>query len=266
MFIDISMLTTVFISTERCLCVILPFKVKGLITASRAAKILIIIYLFQFSCYMPVFVTNGLSWQPTMMYTTNQSTSNLRLDIWFAPGRVQIETVSNIFNSISIPTISFITVVACTYILIQALRRSAHFRSQAASSHTSAGDTSQRNALKERNLENGRETRPAAGLESHESKDKAYILSSKDRKVGKLVTLVAVVFILCSMPQLMVVYGRRFLPDLDVNGRYENFMWTAFGTGFIIGGINACINMFIYLNSSSRYKTVFNEIFCHGDT
>ncbi|GFO08964.1 chemosensory receptor c [Plakobranchus ocellatus] len=54
---------TTFISLERCVCVIRPFKVKEIFTRSRSIAVIIIIFLAHVISYAPIFATHRLEFQ-----------------------------------------------------------------------------------------------------------------------------------------------------------------------------------------------------------
>ncbi|RUS72078.1 hypothetical protein EGW08_020160 [Elysia chlorotica] len=63
MFINISLLTTVFVSVERCLCVVMPLKVKFLVGTRRTHAANVSFYLFIFATYIPDFISKTLEWR-----------------------------------------------------------------------------------------------------------------------------------------------------------------------------------------------------------
>ncbi|RUS70021.1 hypothetical protein EGW08_022216 [Elysia chlorotica] len=51
---------TTFISLERCVCVIWPFKVKSLFTRTRCIVVLVIIFIVHVASYVPIFASHRL--------------------------------------------------------------------------------------------------------------------------------------------------------------------------------------------------------------
>ncbi|XP_012936769.1 alpha-1A adrenergic receptor-like [Aplysia californica] len=262
MFLDISMLTTVFISLERCLCVIIPLHFKGTITLARAIKIISFIYAFIVSCYLPVYATHGLGWAPA------SEVNGTKLVLWFSDIRKEVEVVSNTVNGIIIPTVSHLTVIMCAYVMMLGLRSTSNFRSKANTKRNAGASnstqhivapskilpTSKRDGTTEE--QSHYNVRPESESR-HAGTSKSSTLCGKERRAVKLVTLVAIVFIFCTLPQVAMVYARRFIEELAVNRRYHNIHWTLFGVVYFVGGINSCVNMFLYLYASSRYRNIF---------
>jgi len=214
------------------------------------------------SCYIPVYATHGLWWAP------DSESNGTKLELWFSDIRGDVEVVSNTVNGIIIPTLSHLTVIVCAYVMMIGLRSTSNFRSKAkvkknTKVHSNTSQTVGSSKFphnSEREGANGEPTVYSIRPED-ESKNsgttKSSTLSGKERRVVKLVTLVAIVFILCTLPQVTMVYARRFMKELAVNRQYHNLHWTLFGVVYFVGGINSCVNMFVYLHASSRYKEVF---------
>ncbi|GFN83237.1 chemosensory receptor a [Plakobranchus ocellatus] len=114
---------TAIISVERCLCIVIPMKVKSIFTVRRISILLIIVFVLQFSCIIPTYSTMKLAYVQSPF--TNQSS----LAIILSEYGFYIETITMFaaFNILSV--ICFSIVVICTIFLVVKLNQSARWRS-----------------------------------------------------------------------------------------------------------------------------------------
>ncbi|XP_059173490.1 type-1 angiotensin II receptor-like [Physella acuta] len=81
--------------------------------------------------------------------------------------------------------------------------------------------------------------------------------SSRDQKLVKMVLLISVIFIGCTLPSVVVDVVVLVVSDYNLKGR-EKFLFlatTAISFNFI--SLNSVVNIFIYLNMSSKFRRVF---------
>ncbi|GFS21227.1 chemosensory receptor B [Elysia marginata] len=87
-------------------------------------------------------------------------------------------------------------------------------------------------------------------------------LSSKDLQVVKSVVLVCTIFVLLQLPGLLNSTVRLILPEFNT-GKYLVYI---FGISSQINltctYLNASINIFVYYNYNSKYRTVFRSLLC----
>ncbi|CAL1538304.1 unnamed protein product [Lymnaea stagnalis] len=86
-------------------------------------------------------------------------------------------------------------------------------------------------------------------------------VSGRDKQLVKVVFLISVVFICCSLPTIVGNLVMLFVKDFNVKGRKKN-LFLFFGViCFILDAINSTINIFIYLRMSSKFREKFCSIF-----
>ncbi|XP_059175943.1 proteinase-activated receptor 1-like [Physella acuta] len=118
---------TTYITFERFLCVVMPLKVKAIITPTKTLTVVIGIYSFIILGFVPAFIANQIG--PRFNPQLNQTT----IGIILAPNANLLEDIS-LTISIFIQISSFILIVIFTTGLIQAFIRNLNWRNQSSSS------------------------------------------------------------------------------------------------------------------------------------
>ncbi|XP_012945441.1 probable G-protein coupled receptor 139 [Aplysia californica] len=124
-------------------------------------------------------------------------------------------------------TFSFVFVISCTIVLIVKLNSKTKWRQATAA----------------------KSDRAAGGV------------GVKDQKVVKMVTFIAVIFIVCSVPPTLLFFYMVIDIDFRVGGVYRNLYLVIWTTSFLTETINSSVNIFVYLKMSSKYRAVFMKRF-----
>ncbi|XP_005109669.3 N-formyl peptide receptor 2 [Aplysia californica] len=166
-FVKIATFITAFIAFERCLCIVVPLKVKAIITPGRTKRIVVSIYIVMSALMIPFCLGNRLEWifDPTTNATVLTAT--------FTAQREMLEAITFLTEGVFATTFSFVFVICCTVVLVVKLNSKTKWRqATAAKSDWAAGG-----------------------------------VGVKDQRVVKMVTLMAVIFIVCAIPTtLMFLY------------------------------------------------------------
>ncbi|KAK3781126.1 hypothetical protein RRG08_037583 [Elysia crispata] len=99
---------------------------------------------------------------------------------------------------------------------------------------------------------------------SHQTSDKAAAqgMSSKDLQVVKSVVLVCSIFIMSQLPAVLLSATRLINPEFD-RGRSLVALFGIFShINNTCACINASINIFVYYNYNSKFRSVLLSIFC----
>ncbi|GFO26221.1 peptide receptor gpcr [Plakobranchus ocellatus] len=130
----------------------------------------------------------------------------------------------NIFTNIFL-YITFVIIIVCLVILTISLNQSSKFRDKSSSSN-------------------------------EKSKEK-----SREIRVVQTVILVALIFILCNLPTIILSIIRQFVDGFSLQGhrrKFYDFFLVIVETALLL---NAFVNIFIYLSFNTRYRTNFNGMF-----
>lgn len=240
----LSTIVTVYLSIERCICIVVPFKVKEIFTKSRAVYTNIGIVAFGMACFAPAWATQSLQWKK------DTSRNITRLVLLVSDNRRQIDIFVDTFNGIVLPTVAQIIITISAFIMISGIKSSAKFRQRAAA----AGESQATGAKPTTNNNNREKPRQTDGP--------GKVMTNKDAKVAQVVVLVAVIFFTCNLPVLMVAYTRPFVPEMDVGKAYYSLYTLVYTIVYAAGLINASVNIFVYYNVSTKFKDVFLSVFC----
>ncbi|XP_059173512.1 uncharacterized protein LOC131954046 [Physella acuta] len=96
-------------------------------------------------------------------------------------------------------------------------------------------------------------------------------LTSRDRKLVKMIMFLSCVFIVCSTPGILgaivcstpgILGAIVMLVDRDygVSGRLRNLFVATFSVFFALGSINSAVSFFIYLHVSSKFRRTLREM------
>lgn len=140
-----------------------------------------------------------------------------------------VEKVSFPINNVFVPTSAFVTVSVSTIILVYELRKKAAWRK------TVTVETSSTS------------------------------MSSRDQKIAKMVVMISVLFITCYLPSVMNFMAMLLEPQFAIDGKFKSIFLVMFGFCFTLESTNSTMNIFIYYRMSSRYKTVFRQLFRLSD-
>ncbi|BFZ06852.1 hypothetical protein BsWGS_09891 [Bradybaena similaris] len=122
MFSDISSLTTVLVSLERCLCIILPLHVHSLFSVKKMATAQAGMWILIASSYTVLFSTLTVHW------TYDHSFNTSKLVLALSKERKRVEMGHNIANAIILPTFCEFAVVINTVAMVIGLKRSSQFQ------------------------------------------------------------------------------------------------------------------------------------------
>ncbi|CAL1538307.1 unnamed protein product, partial [Lymnaea stagnalis] len=96
---------------------------------------------------------------------------------------------------------------------------------------------------------------------STSSSSQSLKVSGRDKQLVKMVLLISVVFICCSLPTVVGNLVMVFVKDFNIKGRNKNLFIFVCVIFFILDAINSTINIFIYLRMSSKFREKFWSIF-----
>ncbi|XP_012945443.1 formyl peptide receptor-related sequence 6-like [Aplysia californica] len=221
LFVKIATFITAFIAFERCLCIAVPLKVKTIITRGRTKTIIIFIYISMSLLIIPFCLGNRLEW----VFDFNKNATVLKTT--FTAEREMLEAITFLTQGVFATTFSFVFVLCCTIVLIVKLNSKTKWRQATAA----------------------KSDRAAGGV------------GVKDQKVVKMVTLIAVIFIACSLPSTLLFLYMVIDTDFRIDGFYINLYHVLWSLAFLTETTNSSVNIFVYLKMSSKYRAVFMKIF-----
>ncbi|XP_059158449.1 uncharacterized protein LOC131942568 [Physella acuta] len=221
LFADLSSALTVFISTVRCLCVTLPFKFNSSFTLKKTQIIIAIITLFVLVDYVPILGTielvGDVDENGVVIYKLVYSEVN------FIMSRIN----DYLFGSILAGMCQF-CVFVCAVLMLRGLRKSSEVRENT------------------RKLQSKKDS----------GKQTAQVLSTKEKRVVKMVLMMACLYLPASVPQITASLARVHVPGL-VLGTYTNACDTIVGVVLFCSTVYASVNIFIYHTFSTNFRLNF---------
>lgn len=104
-------------------------------------------------------------------------------------------------------------------------------------------------------------TSPTATSEATDASSSARVLPSREVALTKMLIATSILFIVCTIPTVMVQISAFLVPDLSYTGRYYNLtsvLWEII-TQFRI--INCSTNFFVYYRMGSKFQATLRYIF-----
>ncbi|XP_012945444.1 probable G-protein coupled receptor 139 [Aplysia californica] len=221
LFVKIATFITAFITFERCLCIAVPLKVKTIITPRRTKTIIISIYIAMAVLVIPYYFGNRLEW----IFDFNKNATVLKTT--YTAERGMFEAITFLTQGVFTTSFSFVFVICCTIVLIVKLNSKTKWRRATAA----------------------KSDRAAEGV------------GVKDQKVVKMVTFIAVIFIVCSVPPTLMFLYMVIDPSFRIDGVYGNLYFVIWCSSFLTETVNSSVNIFVYLKMSSKYRIVFMKTF-----
>ena len=234
----ISAMITTYLSIERYLCVLLPLKIKTVITSKRTLIVMIVIFGTTFSLYPNSFVRFGIGW--TFDFKRNRTvfsaipTTN--------PIVLRLHNVTILFVSIILPFVTFLSVVLCTILLSVRLNKSKLWRD--ANRYTPSNTAA--------------ETRSIGSIGKSKTPKKHL---SKEARVVKMVITIATVFIVTSIPSCIHIFAVMLVPGFTAVGRYYRIFDVCGISYFGVNAINSGANVIIYYRMSYKFRSSMLALF-----
>lgn len=208
-------------SVERCLCITMPLTFKSIINPKRSMLYITIVFVVMAASVAPTYYTSRLV--SVFEPTRNRTLTSLT----FTADRFSVDNVAfaiGVFLSVA----SFLSVAIFTAVLVYKLREATQWREKSAAVS---------------------KTNPQLPTLTH-----------RNKKVGKMVSLISIFFIVCFTPNTVNQLVMSLVPEFAKNGSQANANQVSWSFGFLLESINATVNFFIYLKMSSRYRDTLRMI------
>ncbi|CAL1540908.1 unnamed protein product, partial [Lymnaea stagnalis] len=218
-FSRISNWITVFITSERCLCVVAPMTVKKMITPTRTIKALLVMYVITVLPLVPEYLSAYLGWK----FVEERNATLFGLTLTRDSPRLEGLTFLIYFIYI---LIAYVVVSCLTCILILKLKQKTDWRQKS-----------------------------IFGMQRSE------VISARDKKTISMIVAVAIVFIVCNGPSVVLYMVGYLLPGFSVVGERENLFFVSWSFGFHFEALNGTIVIMFYYKMSSKYRRSFLGLF-----
>ncbi|GFO27100.1 peptide receptor gpcr [Plakobranchus ocellatus] len=229
---------TAFISFERCLCILLPLKVRRLITPRGTFVAMLIIILLTFCPSFFTFIRYKFVWafNPYLNRTILNTTP---VKSKFA---ILIEKIFIAFCGVIQPLLAFSIVLICTVLLIVQLRKISSWRMSVTSAKSQRVQPEENSAA---------------------SSSPAEIrISQKEKHLVSMVVAIATIFIVSYIPTCIGILCYVVFDEFNPFGVYKRLFLVS---GYIISlgkPISGSVNILIYYKMASKFRSVFCRLVC----
>ena len=227
---DFSAYTTIFLGVTRCACVAMPLKFKSVFTRKRTVISVIVLFCIDVLFHIPVLSIFTLKWK------TDAQRNTTYLSVSFVGDRIDAaykQTLNDIINKNTLQAVSITMIITCAALLSFKLYESSKVRSK-----------------------------PVQDPGSGEANPKtSHHLSPKDVRVVQSAILVCSIYIMAQLPSLIYTLLQKIIPEFSDRGRFSYLVGICISTTFICYLLNASVNIFVYYNYNSKYRSVFRSLF-----
>ncbi|RUS86230.1 hypothetical protein EGW08_006025 [Elysia chlorotica] len=228
---DLSAFISVSLGVMRCACVAMPLKFKAVFTKSRTIKWVLFLIVLAVSLRAPVLSIYSIEWKADPV--TNVSKPYLK-----ATNLEPMSRINDVMNRGFVICINYIVMISCVFILSFKLFEASRIRQNATANNLSPALSPDHQP--------SRQPKPTQGL------------VSRDLQVIKSVVLVCTIFVFSQLPYLIISLTRLINTEFNIN---ESRLMKLFGifsdVARTCAALNASINIFVYYNFNSRYRSVF---------
>lgn len=217
-----------YVAVERCLCVVIPFKVKFLLTPKTSLKCMLALSAIVFGSFFPIFFIYDIVWIYSPKY--NATVAIYSYSNFFKEHNGPLMRYYNLIGIIY-PTMSFFVIVISTAIIVSRLKESSQFRAESANvSKTSTSGTE---------------------------------ISSRDKQVMKMLLVIIAVYVIALFPRIVLYMAKYYVPEFYFLRKYHNIFLVVCYVVLILDFGNATVNFYIFLAMSSNFRSTFFSMFRH---
>ncbi|GFN88802.1 chemosensory receptor a [Plakobranchus ocellatus] len=229
---------TAFISFERCLCILVPLKVKSVITPRTTLTAMLIIAALTVCPFLFSFLNYNFVW----LYSL-QSNATI-LDVVPNDNKYSILIAKIVFVICGViqPVLAFFIVTVCTVFLVVQLKKVSLWRTSVTSAKSQWEDNSGENTASN----NAPATRNR--------------ISQKEERLVRLVAVIAVIFIACFIPTCALLLCSALFDEFFVFGVYGRLFVVCTLISFLGQSVSGNVNIIVYYNMASKFRAGLREL------
>ncbi|GFO35277.1 chemosensory receptor a [Plakobranchus ocellatus] len=227
---------TAFISFERCLCILVPLKVRRLITPRGTFAGMLIIILLTFCPSFFTFIRYKFVWvfNPYLNVTILSTIPvNSELAILF-------EKISFTICGVIQPLLAFSILLICTVLLVVQLRKISSWRMSVTSAKSQRVQPEQN---------------PGASSSAAEAR-----ISQKEERLVRMVVAIATIFIVSYIPNCIMLLCFVVFDEFAMFGAYRRISVVSSYITSLGQPISGSINIIIYYKMASKFRSVFRRL------
>ncbi|GFO27832.1 chemosensory receptor a [Plakobranchus ocellatus] len=228
---------TAFISFERCLCILLPLKVKRLVTRKTTLLAMLIIGVLTICPYFFIFLRHKFVW---IFYPDLNATilDVARIDKTHV---VLIQKIIFVICGVLQPLLAFLGVIVCTIFLVIHLRKVSIWRKSVTSAKAQCGDNFGEN---DETSKSDTQRRP----------------SPKEDRLVRMVVVIAVIFVVSFTPTCVMLLFAVLVDEFSLFGVYKRMYMACGLSTFLTQSLSSSVNIVIYYNMASKFRSALRCI------
>ena len=226
-FAWVSQIMSAIIASERCLCVLSPFRFQTLLRTRTMAVIISATYLVVMGFYFIV----ATKYRIACIFDTSSGTSKYTVVVgeFYRNHPELVNYLDSFVYGSGIPGTVMIVVTTTTIITAMKIRQAATWRAGTSSANGSSSSSSS--------------SSPA--------------ISSNELALTRMLIGTSVLFIVCVTPLSFFHVAWLFLPEMSTGRRNHNFYLAGLWILEVFSSINSSFNIFVYYTMGSRYRKTF---------
>ncbi|GFN78155.1 chemosensory receptor a [Plakobranchus ocellatus] len=227
---------TAFISFERCLCILVPLKVRRLITPTGTFVAILIIIIVTFCPSVFLYIRYKFAWvfDPYLNITI---LNTIPVNSTFA---ILFEKISIVICGVIQPLLAFSIVLICTVLLVIQLRKISSWRLSVTSAKSQRVQP---------------EENPAGSSFGAEAR-----ISQKDERLVRMVVAIATIFIVSYIPTCIVLLCYVVLDEFNQFGVYRRLLIVSAYITSLGHPFRGSVNILIYYKMTSKFRSVFRRL------
>lgn len=231
----ISCWITTIIALEICYCVVSPFKVKQVCTKLRCIAVILLIYLLHVGVLIPIYIYGRMHW---LAYTLGGKDQNgtliyySQLQCMYTLAGAQWDTLVNMVEGIALSLLSQGLIILSTFWMVNSLTKSSKIRKS------------------KRKQEKG------------EKSENTGTLSSRERRLVKVIILLAIIQTACNIPRFVVTAVYHLFPCFLIGG-YLNLNYLMWELSHIFSTVCCTRNILVYLKINANFRYKFHLMFSY---
>ncbi|GFN99233.1 chemosensory receptor a [Plakobranchus ocellatus] len=227
---------TAFISFERCLCILVPLKVRRLITRRGTFVAILIIILFTFCPSFFTYIRYKFVWVFNP-YLNRTILNTIPVNSEFA---ILLEKISLVICGVIQPLLAFSIVLICTVLLVVQLRKISSWRMSVTSVKGQQGQL---------------EKNTAASSSAAEAR-----ISQKEERLVRMVVAIATMFIVSYFPTCITLLCYVIFDEFNMFGVYRRLSLVSSHITSLGQPVSGSVNILIYYKMASKFRSVFRRL------
>ncbi|GFN74533.1 chemosensory receptor a [Plakobranchus ocellatus] len=227
---------TAFISFERCLCILVPLKVRRFITPRVTFVAMLIIILLTFCPSFFLYIRYKFVWvfSPYLNRTIlNTIPVNNELAILF-------EKISFAICGVIQPLLAFSIVLICTLLLVVQLRKISSWRMSVTSPKSQQVQPAEN---------------PAKGSSTAEAR-----ISKKEERLVRMFVAIATIFIVSYIPTCIGILCSVIFDEFNMFNVYKRLFIVSSYILSLGQPISGSVNILIYYKMASKFRLIFRRL------